>query len=248
MLNKVLANPSPAELEWFAREGEKSVWPYLAIIRSHLRIELALHKATRDMRERMSTPRASPVLPELPLTQSMEASTTSLQASLLRHDSGTRDLPSPHLLDATRRSTASAGASPRLSRQPSIGHDGIPTSPDSIPPRRRSPPPVSPPLGGRKWIQGDLQSSPSTRKSRSGSMGSLNSYPGASLNASSPAYRRPSSVVKESEVSPPEPSRHIYSRRLSSSEAQHDKKMSSLGAFMSVEAVTSPGARSDPGQ
>ena len=53
MLNKVLANPSPAELEWFAREGEKSVWPYLAIIRSHLRIELALHKATRDMRERL---------------------------------------------------------------------------------------------------------------------------------------------------------------------------------------------------
>lgn len=60
LLRKVLVNPSAKDLAWFAREGERSTWPYLAIIRSHCKIELALHRATLQLREAMQTPRASP--------------------------------------------------------------------------------------------------------------------------------------------------------------------------------------------
>jgi hypothetical protein len=255
VLHKVLANPSPEELEWFAREGEKSVWPYLAIIRSHLRIELALHRATRDIREKMGTPRASPVLPELPL----DSSTTSLPT--MRHDvepKGSGLTP----LETARRATISVGNSPSsLSRQGSLnasfdaqalpgyfspslfqlrpGHDGAPISPDSIPPRHRSPPPVSTPPNARRSFQAE-DTSPPGRKARSGSLGSV----GSAGSASTPAFRKPAPEPPAHAVddgSPPaEPGVRAYSRRLSSAEARGSKKGDGLGAFMALHSVVSP--------
>lgn len=259
VLHKVLANPSPTELEWFAREGEKSVWPYLAIIRSHLRIELALHRATRVMREKMSTPRASPVLPELPL----DSSTTSLPTTRREFEPRGSGLTP---LEMTRRATTSVGNSPStLSRQGSLNaslnasldaqalpgyfspslfqvrpsHDGAPISPDSIPPRHRSPPPVSPPLNVRRPFKGE-DTSPPGRKARSGSLGSL----GSVGSAGTPAFRKPApEPPAEDNGSPPaEPEVRTYSRRLSSAEARGSKTGDGLGAFMALHGVVSPTA------
>lgn len=47
-LRRVVANPNRGDVIYFRREGERSVYPYLAIIRNRCRIEMALNTCLRE--------------------------------------------------------------------------------------------------------------------------------------------------------------------------------------------------------
>lgn len=59
-LSKAIDNPDAQLLSWFAMEGERGTYPYLSVIETRCKIELALHSATVRLRESMTTPRTSP--------------------------------------------------------------------------------------------------------------------------------------------------------------------------------------------
>lgn len=51
LLTKVVANPSPRDLDTFIREGERAVWPKLALIRDQTRIGRAFRELVAGLRE-----------------------------------------------------------------------------------------------------------------------------------------------------------------------------------------------------
>lgn len=249
VLQKVLVNPTPEELEWFAVEGEKCVWPYLSIIRSHLRIELALHRATRAMRDVMRTPRASPVLPlhvQSPRATATGAIEGEAQDPLLA-------ARRPLALAAAPPGMSSAGASAAISprdmtgakgKQPSPtlfvrpGHEGLPTTLEHIPPRHRSPPPAahSPGSAGSPGRRTHALSPPILPHPGCLSTGSTAEAVGQVLPDSTADVVAPTALVPSSSSSPAsrDSHGHCVSRRLSSVEASA-MGTTGLGAFAALE-------------